>query len=79
MPMAADSAAHMGKLEAWLGVEFGLATWDQSLQIHNPLLPRRPSGPLPDVITHRQVHGAGRGHRVQKEPLLVFLSKTVSF
>lgn len=72
-PMATDSVAHMGKLEAWLGVEFGLATWDQSPKIHKPLVPRRPSGPPPDVITHRQLHGAGQGHRVQKEPLLVFL------
>lgn len=73
VPMAADSAAHMNKPEAWLGMEFGLATWDQSPKTHKPLLPRRPSGPPPDVITHRQVHGAGQGHRVQKEPLLVFL------
>lgn len=52
---------------------YGHLALDPPKYTDKSLSPRRPSGPPPDVITPRQVHRAGRGHRVQKGPLLVFL------
>lgn len=72
LPTAAEPAACSGEREE--DVTMG-GIWSGHLgptpKTDKPPLPKRPSGPPPDVITRRQVHGVGRGQSAKGAPTCI--------